>query len=228
MRFWKIQKHVSNVLKQSKRNQTLQLNEPDLKVSSVCNKAYQMYEKCTFQAVPDTGTADRATLKASTLHHFVQDLEYYHTSTLSLEEQVELSVKMLHDPSLQEKFKDLQSKVTYNEEDMAGYKNFVQSEIERQFPLAVGKGSSSSSRRRYKKESDMGQEFPISDELKTLLNKLDNWLKRVCIWRNMDTPSKKMFERWNNDGVWCTTPFFIYVPNLVPCVKRETMNAPYN
>lgn len=165
---------MSNVLKQSKRNQTLQLNEPDLKVSSVCNKAYQMYEKCTFQAVPDPGTADRATLKASTLHHFVQDLEYYHTSTLSLEEQVELSVKMLHDPSLQEKFKDLQSKVTYNEEDMAGYKNFVQSEIERQFPLAVGKGSSSSSRRRYKKESDMGQEFPISDELKTLLNKLDN------------------------------------------------------
>ena len=66
-----------------------------------------MYELCTFDAVPKSATAERATLKASTLQHFIQDLEYYHTSTLTPAEQVDMSVKVIFDPSMDETFKEM-------------------------------------------------------------------------------------------------------------------------
>jgi hypothetical protein len=163
-------------MKQSKRNHTLKLNEPDLKVSSVCKKAYQMYEKCTFQAVPNAETAERSTLKESLLQHFVQDFHYHHTTTLTLQEQVEVSVKMLHDPSLQKVFQDMKSSTTYDERDMEDYKNYVQEVVERRFPFAVASknSSSSSSNSRNQSMSSLGDKVPISEELKALLKKLDN------------------------------------------------------
>jgi hypothetical protein len=135
-----------------------------------------MYEKCTFQAVPDaTATAEPATLKQSLLQHFVQDLEYYHTTTLTKAEQVELSVKMLHDPSLQAQWNEMKSNIT--EQDRADYKKFVQQEVERQYPWAVKNSASTASSYRSsnnKSMSSLAKEFPVSEELKELLNKLDN------------------------------------------------------
>ena len=101
-----IQIHVSNVMKQAQRS-ILKFNEPDLKVSSVCKKAYEMYELCTFDAVPKSASAEMATLKTSTLQHFIQDLEYYHTSALTPAEQVDMSVKVIFDPSMDETFKEM-------------------------------------------------------------------------------------------------------------------------
>ena len=75
-----------------------------------------MYEKCTFDVVPNSETAERAILKQSTLHHFLQDLEYYHTTELTEQQQVEVSMKMLFDPSLKSKWKDFRSKVPLSDE----------------------------------------------------------------------------------------------------------------
>ena len=127
-----------------------------------------MYEKCAYQVVPEP--AERASLKESLLHHFVQDMEYYHTSTLSVEQQVELSVKMLFDPTLQEKWKEMQSTVTYNEQDVMDYKNFVRGQIEQRHPLATSKTSHVITPEHIR---SFRKEFPVSEELNELLNKLE-------------------------------------------------------
>ena len=134
-----------------------------------------MYEKCTYQAVPDPVTADRATLKQSLLHHFIQDLEYHHTSTLSVQQQMEVSIQMLFDPSLQEKFKDMQASVTYNEQDMMDYKNFVREQMQNQHPLLSATTSKTTNKITPQSIRSLSEEIPMmSEELKELLKKLEN------------------------------------------------------
>jgi hypothetical protein len=116
-----LQRHVSDVLKQSQRS-VMKLNEPDLKVSSVCNKAYQMYEQCTVQTIPDASVATHKTRNRVTLQHFVHDLEYYHTTTMSVEQQMEVGNAMLNDPFLRSN--KLMNE--YSPTDLERFKAFVQ------------------------------------------------------------------------------------------------------